>query len=37
MLDERVSQNAIASSGTFFLSSIHLVEQPRWHPLEHLL
>jgi hypothetical protein len=36
MLDEHVSQNAIASSGTFFLSPIDLVEQPRWHPLEHL-
>jgi hypothetical protein len=37
MLDERVSQNVIANSGTFFLCPIHLVEQPRWHHLEHIL
>jgi hypothetical protein len=37
LLDERVLQNAIASSETFFLSPIHLVEQTKWHSLEHLL
>jgi len=37
MSDERVPQNAIANSGTFFLCPFHLVEQPRWHRLEQLL